>query len=150
MIPFTGRRLPGGLLLVPLVVLFAGCNQRAATPGTATSQTARPVSTEPGAIELSDPKVTFEEPNRIRFEVHYKFTKGGPEKYYLCEVTFPGTANVGAKSMESWELKPEGVIKDGIILTKPPVKTFEIRVSEANSPDEGYKLISNVATGEVK
>ena len=150
MSPFTGRRLVGGLLLVPLAALFAGCSPQAAAPDPATAQATQPVSTEPGRIELSDPKVTFEEPNLVRFEVRYKFTKGRPEKYYMCEVTFPGTTNVGAKSMESWELKPEGVIKDGIVLTKPPVEKFEIRVSEADSPQDGYKLISNVASGEVK
>jgi hypothetical protein len=146
----TGRRRAGGLLLIPLVVLFAGCSPQAAAPGPAPGPAVQPGPTEPGQIELSDPKVTFEEPNLVRFEVRYKFTKGRPEKYYMCEVTFPGTANVGAKSMESWELKPEGIIKDGIVLTKPPVETFEIRVSEADSPQDGYKLISNVASGPVK
>lgn len=144
---FIDRWRIGGLLAVLLVV---GCGQRASTPGTAVVQTARPVSAEPGEIELSDPKVTFEEPNLVRFEVRYRFTKGKPEKHYMCEVTFPGTTNVGAKPMESWELKPEGVIKDGIILTKPPVQTFEIRVSEADSPMDGFKLISNVLSGPVK
>ena len=52
--------------------------------------------------------------------------------------------------MESWELKAEGVIKDGIVLSSPPVETFEIRVSEADSPQNGYKLISNVVRGPVK
>jgi hypothetical protein len=147
---FTGRRPVGGLLLIPLAILLAGCSRPAAAPGTAPVPTARPVSDEPGQIELSDPKVTFEAPDLVRFEVRYRFTKGKPEKYYLCEITFPGTTNIGAKSMESWELKPEGVIKDGIVLTKPPVEQFEIRVSEADSPDRGYKLISNVAKGPVK
>src|SRR5262249_188829 len=105
---------------------------------------------EPGEIALSDPKVTLAEPNRVRFEVRYRFTKGKPDKYYLCEISFPGTPNHGAKPMESWELKSEGVIRDGIVLHKPPVQTFEIRVSEADSPQKGYKKISNVGRGGVE
>lgn len=147
---FLGRRAVGGLLLVPVAVLFAGCAPRAAAPDPAAAQTARAVSTEPGEIELSDPKVTLSGENEVRFEVRYKFTKGKPDKYYMCEVSFPGTMNHGARQMFSWELKSEGVIKDGIVLSRPPVQTFEIRVSEADSPQNGYKLISNVASGPVK
>ena len=147
---FTGRRSAGGLLLVPLAVLLTGCGRQAAAPGTAAAQLTEPVSTEPGEMELSDPKVTFAEPNMVRFEVRYRFTKGKPDKYYMCEVSFPGTTNHAAKTMESWELKSEGVIRDGIVLTKPPVTTFEIRVSEADSPQNGYKPISNTVSGPVK
>jgi hypothetical protein len=137
-------------LLLPAVVLFAGCGGK--TDATAPPEVlqAKAVSTEPGAIELSDPQVTFTAPNTVRFEVKYRFTKGKPDKYYMCEVAFPGTANHAAKPMESWELKSEGVIKDGITLSAPPVQTFEIRVSEAESPQNGYKLISNVVGGPVK
>ena len=147
---FTSRRSARGLLLVPFALLFTGCGPQAAAPGTPAVQTTRPVSTEPGEIELSDPKVTFVQPNLVRFEVSYRFTKGKPDKYYLCEILFPGTPNHGAKPMESWELKPEGVIEDGIVLSKPPAQTFEIRVSEADSPQNGYKTISNVVSGPVK
>ncbi len=147
---FINRRSAGGLLLVPLAILFTGCGQQAAGPGTTAVQAAQPVPTGPGEIELSDPKVTFAAPNTVRFEVRYRFTKGKPDKYYLCEITFPGTPNHGAKPMESWELKSEGVIKDGIVLSQPPVQTFEIRVSEADSPQHGYKTISNVVSGPVK
>lgn len=108
------------------------------------------VSAEPGEIELSEPKVTRKAPDLIEFEVRYRFIKGRPDKYYMCDVSFPGTPNHAAKSMESWELKPEGVIKDGIRLVEPPVDKFEIRVSEAVSPQDGYKLISNVVCGEVR
>jgi hypothetical protein len=142
-------RRSGGLL-IGLALLFPGCNKPADAPGTGTARTTRPVSTEPGEIELSEPKVTFTEPNRVQFEVKYRFVKGQPDKYYLCDISFPGTPNHGMKPMESWELKPEGVIKDGIVLSRPPVKTFEIKVSEATSPQDGYKKISNVAKGAVK
>jgi hypothetical protein len=147
---FTSRRSAGGLLVVFLVILLSGCRQQVAVPDPAPAQTVRAGPTEPGEIELYDPQVTLGQDNRIRFEVHYRFTKGRPEKYYLCEISFPGTTNHGAKPMESWELKSEGIIKDGLLLHKPPVKTFEIRVSEADSPQDGYKKISNVVRGEVK
>jgi hypothetical protein len=139
-----------GGLLVSLALLFTGCGKQADAPGTGAARTTRPVATEPGEIELSEPKVTFTEPNRVQFEVKYRFVKGRPDKYYLCDISFPGTPNHAAKPMESWELKPEGLIKDGIVLSKPPVKTFEIKVSEATSPQDGYKKISNVVKGAVK
>jgi hypothetical protein len=146
----VSRRNPAGLLLVPVAVLFLGCGQQAVAPGTMAVQTTQPVSTEPGRIELSDPKVTLEGPNTVRFEVRYRFTKGKPDKYYMGDIWFPGTPNHGSKPMQSWELKSEGVIKDAVVLSKPPVQTFEIRVSEADSPQNGYKTISNVVSGPVQ
>ena len=148
MLVFIRRR--AGLLVVPVALLLAGCGRHPAAPAPANVTVTQAVPTEPGEIALSDAKVTFAEPNMVRFEVSYRFTKGKPDKYYMCEISFPGTPNHGAKSMESWELKSEGVIKDGIVLHKPPVKTFEIHVSEAESPQNGYKTISNVLGGPVK
>ena len=52
--------------------------------------------------------------------------------------------------MDSWELKPEHEIVDGFRNIKPPVESFEIRVSEADSPQAGYRLISNVVSGKVE
>ena len=144
-----GRRTAGGLFLVALLALCPACGD-APAPGPAAEASVPSGPPEPGQIELSDPVVTFAEGNRVRFEVKYRFTKGRPSKYYLCEISFPGTPNHGAKPLESWELKAEGVIKDGVVLSKPPVQTFEIRVSEADSPQDGYKLISNVVSGPVK
>jgi hypothetical protein len=145
----AASRLTGGLLCVAIPLLLTACGP---------SPTARPIavapptpaSTEPGQIELSDAKATLAPQNRVRIEVRYRFTQGKPDKYYLCEITFPGTTNVGARPMDSWELKPEGVFKDTVQLNKPPVETFEIRFSEAESPQNGYKMISNVATGKVE
>lgn len=139
-----------GFLLLPMVLLFTACGQRPAAPEEPAIETTSSGPTEPGQIELSDPQVTLVEPNQVRFEVRYKFTKGKPSKYYMCDISFPGTPNHGSKPMEKWELKSEGVIKDGIILSKPPVQTFEIRVSEADSPEKGYKPISNSVSGTVK
>jgi hypothetical protein len=136
----------------PALVLVFGCGKSAveSSPAANAAPVVAPVSTEPGQIELFEPRVTLKEGNRIAFEVRYRFTKGKPDKYYMCDVSFPGTTNHAAKPMESWELKAEGIIKDGITLSKPPVQTFEIRVSEANSPQDGYKVISNTVSGLVK
>jgi hypothetical protein len=138
-------------------VLFAlaGCEEAAPVASVspapqAVVQTTEIVPAGPGQIELTDPKVTLEPPNLVRFQVQYKFTQGGPSKHYRCEISFPGTANQGVKQMESWELKPEGIIRDGIVLQTPPVEKFEIRVWEADSPQDGFHLISNVASGKVE
>ncbi len=139
-----------GLLAVCLVLPVAGCGEQPPNPPTAVVvQTTVAAPTEPGQIELSDPLVTFQEPDRVQFEVRYRFTQGQPSKHYLCEISFPGTANLGAKTMASWELKPAGVIKDAVVVAEKPA-SFEIRFSEADSPQNGYKLISNVASGPVK
>jgi hypothetical protein len=108
------------------------------------------VPQEPGEIELSDPKVTFEEPNIVRFEVKYRFVKGRPDKYYACDIAFPGTLNHGRKVMDSWEMKPEGVLKDGVELRERGAKTFEIYMSETTSPQLGYQKNSNVVKGQVQ
>jgi|SRR5262245_3407346 len=143
------RRTARGLVLVALLALCPACGD-APAPGPAAQATVPSGPSEPGEIELSDPVVTMVDAKRVRFEVKYRFTKGRPSKYYLCEIAFPGTANHGAKPMETFEMKPEGVIADRVTLSKPPVQTFEIRVSEADSPQDGYKLISNVVSGAVK
>jgi hypothetical protein len=138
------------LAIAALSLGVASCERETTTPAAIDAKVVEPLSKEPGEIELTAATVTFSEPNIARFEVHYRFTKGKPNKYYLCEVSFPGTPNHGAKPMERWELKPEGTIRDGIVLSKLPVTKFEIRISEAYSPQDGYKKISNVLAGPVK
>ncbi len=101
-------------------------------------------------IQLSDPKVTLVGSGIIQFEVKYCFTQGKPNKYYSCDISFPGTTNHGVKLMESWELKAEGVIRDKIMLSQPGAKSFEIHVSESPSPREPYRRISNVVNGSVQ
>jgi hypothetical protein len=136
-------------LLAALAPFGAGC--RKAEPLPTVVAEAAPGPVEPGRIELSDPVVAFVAPNRIDFAVKYRFVQGRPDKSYLCEITFPGTPNVGVKPMASWQLKAEGgVIKDGVILTQPPVDKFSITVSEAVSPQAGFTVCSNAVTGEVK
>ncbi len=52
--------------------------------------------------------------------------------------------------MNSWHLKTEGAIRDKVVLSEPPVKSFEIQLSEAVSPQDGYKQSSNVVSGPVQ
>jgi len=145
------RRLGAGcLVLVALVVLVSGCGRKAAAPPPFDLQASLEESDGPNEVELSDPKVTLVEPTLVQFEVKYRFTQGRPNQYHACDISFPGTPNHAVKMMDTWELKAEGVIKDGVVLSKPPVRTFEIRVSEADSPQNGYKKISNVVRGPVK
>jgi hypothetical protein len=42
------------------------------------------------------------------------------------------------------------VIKDGVELSEPGAKSFEIYMSEASSPQGGFKKISNVVSGPIK
>lgn len=141
-------RIAGSLILLPVMLLLSACGPRTAAPAVTAQE--KPTSTEPGEMELFEPKATFAPMNRVRIEVRYRFTKGRPDKYYLWEISFPGTTNHGARPMDSWELKPEGVFRDVVQLTNAPVEKFEIRCSEAESPHNGYKIISNVGIGKVQ
>lgn len=141
-------------------VVLIGCNRGgSAKPLAQTTAAAAPATpadddtqatAEPSQIELTDPRVALGESNLVSFAVKYRFTQGKPNKYYMCEISFPGTSNQGNKQMDSWELKSEGTIKDGIILSKPPVEKFSIRVLEADSPQNGYHPISNIVSGQVQ
>jgi hypothetical protein len=136
------------LFLVPLMGLAPGCGQKAAAPSQAPVVEHAPPG--PSQIHLSDARVSRVGPKLVEFEVKYRFTQGRPDKYYSCDVSFPGTPNLGVKRMESWELRPEGMIRDRIELSRPGVKTFAIHLSEATSPREAYKKVSNVVTGPVQ
>lgn len=139
------RRHPCLVILFP-ALLTAGCSGTAATQPLAVENR----SQIPSEIELSEPKVTLVEPTRVEFEIKYRFTKGRPDKNYSCEIFFPGTPNHAVRLMESWELKPEGTIRDGVVLTNPPVTTFDIHMSEAPTARERYTKVSNVLSGPVK
>jgi len=141
------RRPCAGCLVFFLVILASGCSHKTSAPAPLVVQHAAPT---PGEIELSEPKVAFVEPDLVQVEVKYRFTKGQPDKYYSCDITFPGTRNRGVKPMLSWELKPEGVIRDKFQLSKPGAKTFEISMSETESPQSGYTKISNVVSGPIQ
>jgi hypothetical protein len=104
----------------------------------------------PSAVQLTDAKVVLLEPTVVHFEVRYRFTQGQPDKYYACDIAFPGTANHGVRLLEGWELKAEGLIQDNVQLSQPDVKTFEISMSESSSPRETYRKISNVVRGSIQ
>ncbi|MGE0758202.1 MAG: hypothetical protein AB7O38_14330 [Pirellulaceae bacterium] len=101
----------------------------------------------PAEVELSDQQVRVDDQGVFYFSVKYRFTKGAPRQFYMLTVKFPGTNNLCIKRMESWELKSEGEIKDGIPLFEQPIKEYEITFSESDSPMNEYKLISNALTG---
>jgi hypothetical protein len=147
---FTRRLGAGCSLFVSLMVLVPGCGQKNATPVRAVVEPTAPESEGPAEIELSDPKVTLAEPTLVQFEVKYRFTKGKPSRVYACDIDFPGTENHAVKKMESWQLQTEGVIKDGVVLRKPPVEEFEITMSEAATAQNPSKKISNTVSGPVR
>ena len=136
------------LSLFACSLLVMGCNSQ--PPPQVTKSVVVDVPKEPSQIELSDAKAVVNANNLVSFEVKYAFKKGKPLKFYLCEITFPNTESKGLKYMDGWELKESGVIKDGIELHSPTVSTFEIKMSEADRPEQGYGLISNVVTGKVE
>src|SRR5437867_210776 len=143
------RRQAGAAWL--LVILFsapaAGCGQKAGAPASAPPQAvAPPAPAEPSEVELSDLQATFRDPTTVLFEVSYRFTKGRPTKVYSCEISFPGQPQEHAvKRMESWELTTAGVIKDGVVLSKPGATSVAIHMAEAPSHQGPFKKISNMA-----
>jgi hypothetical protein len=141
-----------GLWLL-VACLAAGCDrapapqsQAPATPVITAVATAAP----PGVVELISATGRLNAENIVRFEVAYRFTSGSPTKNYMCEFAFPGTNDRGVKPLDAWEVKPEGVIQTGIQVSDESVKEYSITFSEADSPDRGYKVISNTLTGEVE
>lgn len=145
--------------LLFLVFLVAGGCSRRVAESTIPAEPTVPIQEavevtdidlKPNEIVLSEPRITLIDPTLIQFEVKYRFSQGGPDKFYSCEVQFPGTKNRGRKLMDSWELKKEGIIKDGIRLAESGVTSYEIHITEATSPRETYHKISNVLSGKVQ
>jgi hypothetical protein len=146
--PFLRRPRAWRVVCCLLVALASGCGGKSDNPGPPV--VARQAPSTPGEIELSDPKVTLVAPTRVRFEVKYRFTRGQPDRYYACDISFPGTPNHGVRQMEAWELKPQGVIRDTVELSQPGVKSFTIQMSESLSPREAYQKNSNVVSGPIR
>lgn len=138
-----------GCAALSVGLLAIGCN-RGDKSGTATVSTVQ-APAEPSQIELAEPIAYYQDPETIRFEVKYRFTKGAPKNFYLAEVRFDGTEIATMKYVEGWELQESGVIRDGIILQAPnaALKDFEIVVSEALVPQDGYTPISNKVRGQL-
>jgi len=147
----------------PIVLgLLAGCDggggmPPATTPASpkpsAPATTTRVENAPPGVVELTSATARLDsqaDTHFVRFEIAYKFTSGSPVKHYMVEIAFPGTTNHGVKPMDAWEVKPEGVIKTGIQVADDTVKEYSITFAEADSPDRGYKVISNTLTGVIE
>ncbi|MEQ1825897.1 MAG: hypothetical protein ABL921_08110 [Pirellula sp.] len=148
----TNQRMSFLVCLFSTALISAnGCNPPAAQPPAPMKSTIASNASVENVIELSEPIVRFEAPDLIRFDFKYEFTEGSPNKFYLCEIVFPGTDHHGKKYMEKWELEKKGMIKSAIQLPElvPMVSNFEIKMSEANQPDAGFKKISNVVSGQV-
>lgn len=144
-----------GLVLVTTVLTtsLSGCDSSPTESiSVKNSQEITPqvVDTSPGVVELISAKAQRQPDKIIRFEVAYKFTSGSPVKNYMLNLGFPGTTVAGNKPMDAWEVKPEGVIKTGMPVGDADAKTFELTFSEADSPDRGYKIISNTLTGDIE
>lgn len=108
------------------------------------------VDTERGVIEIYDAHGKLDEDGVVWLEVSYRFTSGKPVKLYLCNITFPGTDQVGLKPLQTFEVEAEGKFSTGIEVGETEVSDFEITLSEADSPDRGYHLISNTFSGKIQ
>ena len=146
----------GMLVSTVLACISAGCTNDSSTsqqPELTPVQT-EPVDEgpiEPAVVELSNPKYRIDGEGNFMFEVNYKFTKGRARQYYLLTVNFPGSQNMCLKHMEAHHLKEkEGVIRDGIPLFDPTLTSYEIVLSEADSPMNQYLPISNTVGGKVE
>ncbi len=132
-------------------VCILGCSSEATPKAAAPAPiTATVTDSAPGVVEIVSVKAQRQAENIIHFEVTYKFTSGAPIKNYMLNLAFPGTTTAGQKPMDAWEVKPEGTIKTGLPVADPEAKTYEVTFAEADSPDRGYKVISNKVTGEVE
>ncbi|MEZ6130183.1 MAG: hypothetical protein R3C59_15975 [Planctomycetaceae bacterium] len=108
-----------------------------------------PISAEVGVVELTSATAKLDKDQIVRFQVDYRFTSGAPVKTYLCTVNFPNSDQAGVKPLERFELGPEGTFTMGIEVGDNVVDAYELRFSEADSPDRGYTVISNTLTGQV-
>ena len=133
--------------------LLAGCHAENSKPKIPTEKpaiTATIADPTPGVVEITSAKAQRMGDNIVAFEITYKFTSGSPIKNYMLNLGFPGTTTAGHKPMDSWEVKPEGTIKTGMPVADPEAKAYEITFAEADSPDRGYRVISNKFTGEIE
>lgn len=119
-------------------------------PGTPAETADAEETADRGAVELLDARAVLDESQVVNFKIKYRFTAGSPTKFYLCNIAFPGTDQWGVKPLEAHEMSAEGVIRTGIEVGEKPVREFEITLSEADSPDQGFHLISNTLRGQVQ
>jgi hypothetical protein len=140
------------LVLLALALGAVGCGPKAGSPGPVAVVT--PAAEEgpkvAAKIELYDAKVTRLEPTYVQLEVKYRFTEGRPDTAYTCILSLPDVSEQGFKLMESFALKPEGVLRDKFRLSKPAGKSFEIHMGESASSSHPYLQRSNVVKGAIE
>lgn len=132
-----------------LTVFITGCTGGKSDIENARTSEAVALPYEPAEVELGVPTTSFQAPDIVRVEIPYKFITGSPVAHYGCEVKFLDSEFTGFKAMEAWELKNEGVIRDGFQIGRAPKGAFEVVFTEAESPDRGYHPISKVVTGQI-
>lgn len=143
-----------GVVLGLLLALPFACAEKTMPPGRVAERPPQvPIdTTTPREIELSDATMKYRDAEVVLFEVKYRFAKGQPQPgyEYQLEVDFPGTANHGLKPLIGRQVQKESIVKDGFQLSKPGAKSFEMKITEAQSPQHPYHKISNVATGTIQ
>ncbi len=156
--PWINKESLGVIFLGAACFLFSGTGcQPTARPNPKVQATDGPGEAEPpddpnvaNVVELSEGKAT-RDGDLVHFEVHYRFKSGRSNQHYQCVFSVPGTKNHGIRTMDAWELKKEGVIKDSIQLYFfENVEKFELKFLESRSPMLPYKQISNTLTGPIK
>lgn len=141
---------------VTLLALIAGCQRdETSTPVRAQdtvpkTKSAKPVQPGPSQVQLTGAAAKLDESGIVRFNIRYEFTSGSPTVFYQCDIKFLETDRYGLKPMTADELSQSGSIITGIEVGDAPVKEFEITLSEAVSPDQGYHLVSNTLRGVVE
>lgn len=132
-----------------IAVSITGCSEGKSDFGDVESSATVMRPYERAEVELGEPTATFQAPDIIRVEIPYKFVVGAPVAHYGCEVKFLDPDFTGLKYLQAWELKNEGVIRDGFVIGAEPKGAFEVVFTEAESPDQGYHPISKVVTGQL-
>lgn len=101
----------------------------------------------PSVVELQKVDAIVDREGIVRLQIHYKFTSGAPTRHYLCKIRFPDIDRTIAKFMSAGELSREGAFKAAIEAGETPPESYEVVLSEAESPDAGFDPISNTLTG---
>jgi hypothetical protein len=101
----------------------------------------------PSVVELQKADAFVDGEGIARFEIHYEFTSGAPTRHYMCKIVFPNIDRTFAKFMSASELRQEGSFKTAIEAGETPPESFEVVLSEAESPDAGFHPISNTLAG---
>lgn len=142
-----------GKLMLAGIVLIVGCRGEpsASSPGTksesADTKAAAAADPGPSVVELRKADAFIDKERIARLEIHYSFSSGSPTKHYLCKIRFPNVDRTIAKFMAASELSQAGAFKTAIEAGEIPPDSYEIVLSEAESPDAGFYPVSNTLSG---